>query len=955
MDDLLSSFSKPIQRIITEKGFGGFTEPQKRAIPLIAAGRNVLIIAPTGTGKTEAAFLPILDRLIKDGDRSGIRVLYISPLRALNRDLMDRLQWWCGRLDLKVAVRHGDTETKERGKQAMAPPDIMITTPETLEAILPGRILRKHLSKVRWIVVDEVHELTNDKRGSQLTVALERLRMVTETEPQVIGLSATIGSPEVVAKFLVGPTRACDIVRVAVAKDTQLDVLLPEAEQRDYDLAERIATFPEVAARLRRIRRLIDENRSTLIFTNTRSEAEILASRFRVWDIDMPISIHHGSLAKSSRVDVESSLKKGELKGVVCTSSLELGIDIGNVDLVVQYNSPRQATRLLQRVGRAGHWVGGTSKGVIITMDSDDALESTVIVKRSLREELEDVAIVNNPLDVLCQQVAGLLLDEGRRETGEILEIVRRAYPFRSLREEELMEVLDYMSGRRPRLGLLLKEERLFIKSKPTEALYKYYFENLSMIPEEKHYVVIDEGKDEPIGMLDEAFVAEYGEPGVKFIVRGSPWKIVQIFNDAVYVRAEQDPSGAIPDWVGDEIPVPFEVAQEVASIRGRVSGCLRSGEAYGEAIRRVAVDYPVSEETLSRALREVKEQAEGSWEVPSDKIVTIEGWEGYSIVSCAFGLMINKTLSRILGYILTQRTGSGAGASQDAYRIFLKTSVDPQVVAEAMKSIDPGDVERLTGVAVERTGLFKRRLLHVSKRMGIIEKDADVNDLGLTHLLENLRGTVIYKEAMKEVLFKDLDVEGTIRVVRGIIDGEYEVKVMPGDLPLSPMSRTGIRELSWKTDLVPADRLRRLLIESGKARLLNEARVAVCANCFRYVENVKVKRFMTEFCCPECGSKKIGLLSDDPSEVAQMAAERSDLEKVSERFKGVYKEAIESGELVGIYGLPAALALAAKGISKPIMITLATSKMGDLDYFVDTILREERAAMKARMRRLRQ
>lgn len=951
MDDLLPSFSKPIQRIIAERGFEGFTEPQRMAMPLIASGKNVLIIAPTGTGKTEAAFLPILDSLIKDGDRSGIRVLYISPLRALNRDLMDRLQWWCGRLDLKVAVRHGDTETKERGRQAMAPPDIMITTPETLEAILPGKILRRHLSKVRWIIVDEVHELTNDKRGSQLTVALERLRMLTQNEPQIIGLSATIGSPEVVAKFLVGPGRACEIVRVSVAKDTQLDVLLPEAEQRDYELAERIATFPEVAARLRKIRELIDENRSTLIFTNTRSEAEILASRFRVWDIDMPISIHHGSLAKPSRVDVETSLKKGELRGVVCTSSLELGIDIGNVDLVVQYNSPRQATRLLQRVGRAGHWVGGTSKGVIITMDSDDALESTVIVKRSLKEELEDVSIVKSPLDVLCQQVAGLLLEDGRRETREILGIVRRAYPFRDLEEGELMEVLEYMANRRPRLGLLLKEEGLFIKSRPTEALYKYYFENLSMIPEEKHYVVIDEGKDEPIGMLDEAFVAEYGEPGVKFIVRGSPWKIVQIFNDAVYVRAEQDPSGAIPDWVGDEIPVPFEVAQEVASIRGRVAGYLKSGMPYDEAIKSIAVDYPVNEATLGRALAEVREQADGGWDMPSDKVITIEGWEGYAIISCAFGLMINKTLSRIFGYVLTQRTGSGAGASQDAYRIFLKTSADPQMVAEAISAIEPGDVERLTGVAVERTGLFKRRLLHVSKRMGIIEKDADVSDVGLTHLLENLRGTVIYKEAMKEVLFKDLDVEGTTRVIRGIIAGEYNVRVMRGDLPLSPMSRIGIRELSWKTDLVPADRLRRLLIESGKARLLNEARVAVCTNCFRYVENVKVKRFMAEFSCPECGSKKIGLLSDDPTEVAQMAAERSELDRVSERFKGIFKEAIESGELVGAYGLSAALALAARGISKPVMITLATSKIGDLDYFVDTILREERTAMKARMR----
>ncbi len=953
MDDLLSCFSKPIQRIIAEKGFGGFTEPQKKAIPLIIEGKNVLIIAPTGTGKTEAAFIPILDSLIKDEGRSGIRVLYISPLRALNRDLLDRLQWWCGRLDLKVSVRHGDTETKERGKQAMAPPDIMITTPETLEAILPGRVLRKHLSKVRWVIVDEIHELTNDKRGSQLTVALERLKMVTDVEPQIIGLSATIGSPEEVAKFLVGPKSACDIVRVSMAKSTELDVLLPEAEQRDFDLAERIATFPEVAARLRKIRQLIDENRSTLIFTNTRSEAEILASRFRVWDVDMPVSIHHGSLAKSARVDVESSLKRGELKGVVCTSSLELGIDIGNVDLVVQYNSPRQATRLLQRVGRAGHWVGGTSKGVIITMDSDDALESIVIVKRSLREELEDVTMVKSPLDVLCQQVAGLLLEYGRRSTDEILEIVRRAYPFSSLKEEELDEVLEYMSGRMPRLGLFLKDERLLLKSKPTEALYKYYFENLSMIPEEKHYVVIDEAKDEPVGMLDEAFVAEYGEPGVKFIERGSPWKIIQVFNDAVYVRAEQDPSGAIPDWVGDEIPIPFEVAQEVASIRGRVSADLRSGASYSDALMRVRRDYPVNEETLSRALKEIKEQSEGGWDVPSEKVITVEGWEGYSIISCAFGLMINKTLSRILGYLITQKTGSGAVASQDAYRIFLRTSVDPHMVSATLKDIDPRDVEHLAGIAVERTGLFKRRLLHVSKRMGVIEKDADVSDVGLTHLLENLRGTVIYKEAMKEVLYKDLDVDGVTRVIKGIGAGRFEVRVMNSELPLSPISRIGIRELSWKTDLVPADRLRRLLIESGKARLLNEARVAVCSSCFRYVENVKIKRFMNEVACPECGSKKIGLLSDDPAEVAQMAAERSELERVSERFKGAYKSAIESGELVSIYGLPAALALAAKGISKPIMITLATSKVGDLDYFIDSILREEKAALKGRMRRM--
>lgn len=778
MDELLAQFSKPLQRIVVEKGFGEMTEPQRRAIPLITKGKNVLIIAPTGTGKTEAAFLPILDTLVKEGSRVGIRVLYISPLRALNRDLMERLQWWCGRLDIKVAVRHGDTETRERGRQSLAPPEILITTPETLQAILPGRNMRRHLSRVRWVVVDEVHELTNDKRGSQLTIALERLRKATLVEPQIIGLSATIGSPDEVAKFLVGGGRACEVVRVSVAKDTKIDVQLPNVGPFDVDLAERLATFPEVAARLRVMRDLIDGNRSTLIFTNTRSESEVLASRFRIWDINAPVSIHHGSLAKSARVDVESSLKKGELKGVVCTSSLELGIDIGSIDLVIQYNSPRQATRLLQRVGRAGHWVGGTSKGVVIALDSDDALESTVIVKRSLREELEDVQIVQKPLDVLAHQVAGLLLEDGRRDVDEILDLVRKAYPFRELKEAELAEVLEYMSGRRPRLAFYIPEERLVLKPRPSESLYKYYFENLSMIPEEKHYLVIDDAKDEPVGTLDEAFVAEYGEPGVKFIERGSPWQILQIFKDRVYVRAEKDPTGAIPDWIGDEIPVPFEVAQEVGAMRGAVSKAVKGGSAVEMAVDRLRREYPVSRALLERALREVREQAEGAWEMPTDRTITVEGWEGYIILTCALGLNVNKTLSRLLGFLLTARTGSGVGTSQDAYRIFLKTAADPATVAGMLASVDPAEAERLVANALERTGLFKRRLLHVAKRFGVIEKDADLGEVNMSQLMEGMRGTVIWKEAMEEVLHKDLDVAGTVSAIDGIRNGRYDVRV---------------------------------------------------------------------------------------------------------------------------------------------------------------------------------
>jgi ATP-dependent Lhr-like helicase len=507
------------------------------------------------------------------------------------------------------------------------------------------------------------------------------------------------------------------------------------------------------------------------------------------------------------------------------------------------------------------------------------------------------------------------------------------------------------MSGRRPRLALYIPEERLLLKPRPSESLYKYYFENLSMIPEERHYLVVDDAKDEPVGTLDEAFVAEYGEPGVKFIERGSPWQVLQVFKDRVYVRAEEDSSGAIPNWVGDEIPVPFEVSQEVGAMRRAVADAQRGRVMAEETIDQLKQEYPVSSTLLKRALREVREQAEGGWDMPTDRTITLEGWEGYIIISCALGLNINKTLSRLLGFLLTTRTGSGVGTSQDAYRIFLKTAADPRIVADILTGVDPAGTERLISSALERTGLFKRRLLHVAKRFGVIQKDADLSEVGMSQLMEGMRGSVIWKEAMKEVLYKDLDVEGTASAIQGIREGKYIVKVMEQALPLSPISRMGVKELSWKTDLVPADRLRRLLIESGKARLLNEARVAVCTNCFRYVETLKAKRFMEKVGCPECGSTKIGILDEDPLDVAQMAAEKAEMDKVSERFKGMYRSAIESGELIGRYGLPAALAQVSKGIPKPVMITLATSDVKDLDYFIDRVLAEERAALKSRFR----
>jgi ATP-dependent Lhr-like helicase len=321
-----------MRRLIEEKGFKTPTETQEKAIPKIIEGKNVLLISPTATGKTESSVLPILDMLLRTPRRRrGIKILYVTPLKALNRDMLERLEWWCNNLDVKLAVRHGDTDTKERTRQARSPPDMLITTPETLQAILPGRLMRQHLSEVRWVIVDEVHELADSKRGSQLSLALERLRWATGREFQLIGLSATIGSPMNVARFLVGSDREVEIVTVTLDRVADLKILFPEPIKEDYELAALLFTHPEVAARLRSIRQYIEDHRSVLLFTNTRSISEVLTSRFKVWDVDFPVSIHHGSLAKPSRLSAERGLKNGTLKGLVATSSLELGIDIGRI------------------------------------------------------------------------------------------------------------------------------------------------------------------------------------------------------------------------------------------------------------------------------------------------------------------------------------------------------------------------------------------------------------------------------------------------------------------------------------------------------------------------------------------------------------------------------------------------------------------------------------------------
>src|SRR5208283_4372571 len=448
------ALAKPIREALEERGFVSPTDPQLKAIPEILTGRNVLLISPTASGKTEAAVLPVLSMYVTDrGEDRGIKILYITPLRALNRDMLERLEWWAKRLDLKVAVRHGDTENKERAMQAKDPPDMLILTPETLQAILTGRVMKQHLKSVKYVIIDEVHELAEDKRGSQLVLALERLRWAAMHDFQCIGLSATIGTPDKVAKFLAGQGREVSIIHVPVGRQVRIEVICPQPKPQDLELSSKLYTHPEVAARLRLMKEVMESHQSVILFTNTRSIAEILTSRMKVWDENFPVSIHHGSLARPSRISAERGLKDGQLRGLIATSSLELGIDVGSIDYVIQYMSPRQVTRLIQRIGRSGHRIGRLADGMIVSSDSDDTLEALVIARRALSETLEPVTIPDKPLDVLTHQLVGLLIQKGRWYVNEIMEMVTKAYPYRNLTEQDLINVITYMHTRYPRLA----------------------------------------------------------------------------------------------------------------------------------------------------------------------------------------------------------------------------------------------------------------------------------------------------------------------------------------------------------------------------------------------------------------------------------------------------------------------------------------------------------------------
>lgn len=917
-----------IRGLLASRGISEPTPPQTLAIPKILAGDNLLLIAPTGTGKTEAAALPIFHSILRSKAKGadegvGILALYATPLRALNRDMLRRFQDWGAELGISVAVRHGDTTKSERRRQALHPPDLLITTPETLQVMLTGKLLRQNLSRVKSVVIDEVHELAASKRGSQLAVVLERLVEVAG-EFQRIGLSATVGTPEVVAEFLVGPERQCRIVQAEVKRESIFKVICPRPAKKDFALARELECDPALATQISQMRQIMRRNKS-LIFVNTRQAAEVLGSRFR--QLGEQVGVHHGSLSKEARVDAEEAFKRGDLQGLICTSSMELGIDIGDVDHVIQYSSPREVSRLVQRVGRAGHKMGMTAIGTIIATGPDDIAEAGAISRRAHEVVLEEIRPHMGSADVLANQLVGMTLDFGNISLDRAHRIITRSYPFKDTTLEELKEV-----------AAQIEEHRLVWPEKDTvgrrRKSWEYYYQNLSMIPDEKRYRVFDIVSRKPIGTLDEAFVINFARPGATFVARGEIWEVVEIEDDEIKVAPIQR-SGEIPSWTGEEIPVPWEVAQEVGEIREGIGKILEK-EGAPAAVSMLVRRYPVDEEAASVLVDLIKSQLDAHLPVPDHRSILVESDGPEIVINACFGHKTNETLARVLTALLSARFGSSVGMEVDPYRIglVLPKALLAEEVAARLMEIDPAHVNVILEKTLKNTTLFRWKMVHVARKFGALRKDIDYQKVNLRRILGVFEDTPLYEETLREIFHDRLDLRRAEEVLVRIRTGEIDV-FTSGPTPIGSAGRKGGR------DITSPERADGTVIELLKDRIMNDRVLLFCVSCKRWRSLRMVKNVPERPECPLCGSRMVAALKPWEEEEIKVVKKPEDKKTPEEkrRTKRVYRNA----NLVLSYGKTAAVVLASRGLGPETAARVMRKMRRDEEEFYRDILRAER------------
>lgn len=935
--DEFGKLNEKVKDRLSELGFKKPTLIQRRALPKILEGENCLLIAPTGTGKTEAALLPIFSNYFEKNTEEGIKIIYIAPLRALNRDILNRLQRWEEYLDIDIQVRHGDTTKYQRRKQALNPPDMLITTPETLQAILPGSRMKEHLKAVEWVIIDEVHELAESKRGTQLSIGLERLYRYSGTV-QRIGLSATVGNSEEIGDFLVGSGRKVEIVDASSAEEMSVRVESPMPTEDDAELSEKLNADPPMIARIRRIRDLIKNHESTLTFVNTRETSETLGSRLKFWDSNFPVSVHHGSLSRGFRVSSEEDFRNGNLKSLICTSSMELGIDIGAIDFVIQYGSPRQVKRLIQRVGRSDHRIGGVSRGTIMGTNPDDVMESGIIAKRAFSHDLEPAKLHENSLDVLSHQIVGLSLD-GVRDLEEIFSVIKNAYPYQNLSKDEFSEVVNQLQGQ----SLLWLDGKDVGRGKSS---WKYYYGNLSMIPDIKHYQIIDMVSSESIGSLDEEFVVDQVDLGVTFICKGEAWRVVEVENDQVRVEPTKDPYGAVPAWEGELIPVSFRTAQKVGELRSEVANHLEEGMSEGKIVKELENDYPADRDSLEWVVSYLHKQLdEGS--IPTDENIIIENYENFSVLHTCLGTIVNRTLGQILSALLSTRIGASIGLNTDPYRIAFRfpEKEDVKTVEETLKELKSEYLEPILKKILGKSSIFRWRLLHVAKRFGAIKKDADFSEIRGDRLAEAFEGTPIWNETEREVRLEKMDVAKLEQFIELLQNGRVKIETINRSKSRgpAPMSLPILNRLAVSGELVIPERAEREIIKALKRRLRNKQVKLLCLNCLDWSTITRVRRLSENPTCKNCEARLLALVPVREGEVEKALKKQRAGKKLSNEEKDSVGRARDTANLIITHGKKAITAMAGRGVGPATASRILSMQYEKEKDFYQAILHAER------------
>ena len=788
----------PIVRKWFQEKFKNFSLPQQFSILDIHSRNNILVSAPTGSGKTLTAFLAILNELIDSHEKGILKdkvyAIYISPLKALNNDIsinlkqpLEEIEQLLGKkLNIRVAVRTGDTTQKEKADMLKKPPHILVTTPESLALCLSSYKFIEHLKQVEWAVIDEIHSLAENKRGVHLTLSLERLQNLSQGMCRV-GLSATVSPLEDIAGFLVGSERSCKIVDIKFLKELDLKVLSPVP----YLINIQYNQIQEELYKL--LYKLIQEHKTTLIFTNTRSATERvvhhLKERFPK-NYTENIGAHHGSLSKQHRHELEDNLRKGKLKCVVCSTSLELGIDIGYVDLVICIGSPKSVARMLQRLGRSGHRLHAKINGRIIVLDRDDLVECSVMLKNALESKIDKVHIPTNCLDVMAQQILGMSLQQVWNE-DELFNLIKQSYCYKDLKRKDFDEILSYLAGEFASLedryiySKLWRNENNIGKRGRSRVIY---MTNIGMIPDESFITV--KVNEDIIGHLDEGFL-EYLKTGDIFVLGGNTYEFRFARGMVAQVLPAVGRNPTVPSWISEMLPLSFDLANEIQRFRKLMEQKFKNKYIKEEIIDFINSYLYVDKNASEAIYIYFKEQFE-FMEIPHENKIIVEHYIGedekkYSIFHTLYGRRVNDCLSRALAFAITrtQHADVEVGISDNGFYLSSEKKIN---VMKAFEMLKTENFRKVMENAIEGSEVLRRRFRHCASRALMILRNykgrtknvgrQQVSSMILMSAVKRINENFsILKEARREVMEDLMDIESTLKVLKRIENDEVNIK----------------------------------------------------------------------------------------------------------------------------------------------------------------------------------